>query len=76
MQPDKGIVNTCRCSDRLSTIPEDHKTPTHQSADTDNAPREPLFTDPLQTTPTYDRGKHQYSKLGFVLSGSIDIIGS
>ena len=42
MHPDRGIVRTYISLDGLSTILDDQNTLTHQSADTNNAPRDPL----------------------------------
>ena len=42
MHPDILIVCTYRRSDGLSTIPDDQNTFTRQSANTNNAPRDPL----------------------------------
>ena len=44
MHPDRGIVRMYRRSDGLYTIPGDHNTLTCQSADTNNAPRDPLHS--------------------------------
>ena len=48
MHPDREIVRTYRRSYGLSTVPDDHNTLTHQSADTNDAPKEPLSSAPLQ----------------------------
>ena len=42
MHPYRGIVCTYRRLDILYRIPDDQNTLTHQSADTNNAPRDPL----------------------------------
>ena len=42
MHPDRGIVRTYIWSDGLSTRPDNQNTFTRQSADTNNAPRDPL----------------------------------
>ena len=42
MQLDMGIVSTCRCPDGLYTIPDVLNTLTHQSINTNDAPRDPL----------------------------------
>ena len=43
IHPYRGIVHTYRWLDVLSTIPDDQNTLTRQSADTNNAPRDPLL---------------------------------
>ena len=42
MHPDRVIVRMYRRSDGLSTRPDYQNTLTHQSADTNDAPRDPL----------------------------------
>ena len=42
MHPDRGIVRTYRNSYGLSTRPDNHTTLTHRSADTNDAPKDPL----------------------------------
>ena len=42
MHPDRGIARTYRRSDGLSKRPDDHNTLTRQSADTNDAPKDPL----------------------------------
>ena len=43
MHPDIGIVRMYRRSDSISTRPEDQNTLTHQSAATNDVPRDPLL---------------------------------
>ena len=55
MYPYRGILRTDRCSDSLSTRPEDPNTPTLQSASTDDAPQGPdpwpCYMESFQTRP-------------------------
>ena len=55
MHPDRVIVRTYIRSEVLSTRQDDQNTPTHQCADTNDAPREPLHGpvtwNPAQTLP-------------------------
>ena len=55
MYLDRGIVSTYRRSDGLSTIPDNQNILIHQSADTNNAPRDPphcpVTWNPARTRP-------------------------
>ena len=64
MHPDIEIVRMYRRSDCLSTRPDDQNTLTHQSADTNDAPRDPLHG-PVTWNPAHTR---PYSTLRLRLS--------
>ena len=54
MHPDRGIARTYRRSDGLSKRPDDQNTLTRQSADTNDAPRDP-YHGPVKWNPAQTR---------------------
>ena len=80
MHLDRGIVHTYRWSDGLSTRPDDQKTFTRQSTDTNGAPKDPLhslFTSLLLFHPKCSWGSRDHHG-GFLLMsiswGKIEVI--